>query len=267
MSSQSIKTSKIFLSNSFTLNNNKTKIESKTSNSERETLNTNKNELIKREKLNNIPNKNEELENRKIIHLSNITDNISCIIQNEKNDYEEKTNELNDNIIEIKENGNNNLKRKIIKYNYCLIWKKIPFISSIFPFIGHLIIINSEGKSYDFSSSNYIDINNEYIGNPIKIIHLDLNDIQKNIWDIAIIIVTKKYKKKEFSFCGYNSYSFLAEIFNIVKYKNRKNYSSFEVFKYSIKNAKYTSIKMIFINYVFIFLMIIFISFLVASVN
>ncbi len=252
MSSQNIKTSKIILSNSFTLNNNKAKIESKTSNSERETLNT---------------NKNEELENRKIIHLSNLTDNFSFIIQNDKNENKYKTNELNDYIIEIKENDNNDLKRKIIKYNYCLIWEKIPFISSIFPFIGHLIIINSEGKSYDFSSSNYIDINNEYIGNPIKIIKLDLNDIEKNIWDIAIIIVTKKYKKKEFSFCGYNSYSFLAEIFNIVKYKNRKNYSSFEVFKYSIKNAKYTSIKIIFINYTFIFLMVIFISFLVVFVN
>ena len=146
-------------------------------------------------------------------------------------------------------------------------WEKIPFISSILPFIGHLIIINSEGKSYDFSSSKFIDINDEYKGNPIKIIKLDLIDIEKHFFDNSIIIVSNKYKKKEFSFCGYNSYSFLAEILTMIQYKNKKNYSSFEVFKYSIKKAKYISKKMIFINYIFIILMIILIFIIIVFVN
>ena len=246
-------------SNSFNKKKNMIEIKSKILNSERETLDTNKNEFITIDNKNIIKKQNEELENGKITHLSNLTDNFS-IYQNYKN-------KDNDNIIEIKENINNSLKRKIMKYNYCLIWEKIPFISSIFPFIGHLIIINSEGKSYDFSSSKFIDINDEYKGNPIKIIKLDLIDIEKHFFDNSIIIVSNKYKKKEFSFCGYNSYSFLAEILNMIQYKNKKNYSSFEVFKYSIKKAKYTSKKMIFINYIFIILMIILIFIIVVFVN
>jgi hypothetical protein len=246
-------------SNSFNKKKNMIEIKSKILNSERETLDTNKNEFITIENKNIIKKQNEELENGKITHLSNLTDNFS-IYQNYKN-------KDNDNIIEIKENINNSLKSKINKYSNCVMWEKIPFISSILPFIGHLIIINSEGKSYDFSSSKFIDINDEYKGNPIKIIKLDLIDIEKHFFDNSIIIVSNKYKKKEFSFCGYNSYSFLAEILNMIQYKNKKNYSSFEVFKYSIKKAKYTSKKMIFINYIFIILMIILIFIIVVFVN
>ena len=246
-------------SNSFNKKKNMIEIKSKILNSERETLDTNKNEFITIENKNIIKKQNEELENGKITHLSNLTDNFS-ILQNYKN-------KDNDNIIEIKENINNSLKSKINKYSNCVMWEKIPFISSILPFIGHLIIINSEGKSYDFSSSKFIDINDEYKGNPIKIIKLDLIDIEKHFFDNSIIIVSNKYKKKEFSFCGYNSYSFLAEILTMIQYKNKKNYSSFEVFKYSIKKAKYTSKKMIFINYIFIILMIILIFIIVVFVN
>ena len=101
-------------SNSFNKKKNMIEIKSKILNSERETLDTNKNEFITIENKNIIKKQNEELENGKITHLSNLTDNFS-IYQNYKN-------KDNDNIIEIKENINNSLKSKINKYSNCVMW-------------------------------------------------------------------------------------------------------------------------------------------------
>ena len=96
--------------------------------------------------------------------------NSSLIVEHDNVDFKENINMLynnsqfDDNIVEIKEN---NLRDKIIKYSYCIIWERIPLFSLIFPFYGHLIILNSQGNTYNFGLSKYIEIKREYYGIPI----------------------------------------------------------------------------------------------------
>ena len=241
-------------------------LETITSNSQRGISNSNYDENKYKIKVKS--SENLGIQKKKPVNKEN-NNNSSLIVEHDNVDFKENINMLynnsqfDDNIVEIKEN---NLRDKIIKYSYCIIWERIPLFSLIFPFYGHLIILNSQGNTYNFGLSKYIEIKREYYGIPIKIIDFNFNDKEKSLWDTAIINATKIFKKKEFSFCGYNSYSFLAEILNKIEYKNKKNYTKFEVIIFSIKKAKYTSNKMICVNYIFIIIIIILICFTICII-
>ncbi len=224
-------------------------LETVTSYSQREISNSNYDE--NKHKIKVKSSENLGIQKKKPMNKEN-NNNSSLIVEHDNMDFKEKINMLynnsqfNDNIVEIKEN---NLRDKIIKYSYCIIWERIPLFSLIFPFYGHLIILNSQGNTYNFGLSKYIEIKREYYGIPIKIIDFNFDDKEKSLWDMAIINATKIFKKKEFSFCGYNSYSFLAEILNNIEYKNKKNYTQYDIFWLIIKEGKFISKCQIFKTY------------------
>ena len=95
--------------------------------------------------------------------------------------------EIND-LVPIPEVSNKSKEKKFsipvsegssfLKYKkpYALLWSSIPFISTIFPFLGHISVCSSNGTIHDYFSSKYISIDQLNYGSPAKIINLQLNE-------------------------------------------------------------------------------------------
>ncbi|CCW71098.1 unnamed protein product [Phytomonas sp. Hart1] len=54
------------------------------------------------------------------------------------------------------------------RYPFCIVWAPIPFISWIFPFIGHVAICDSEGRIYDFQGDFHVGTDRMLFGRPLK---------------------------------------------------------------------------------------------------
>ena len=54
------------------------------------------------------------------------------------------------------------------RYPYCIVWTPFPFISSVFLLFGHVGVGNSEEIINDFSSSNYVTIDDMGFSWPYK---------------------------------------------------------------------------------------------------
>ena len=193
----------------------------------------NSNEYLSKEKSKNYSNGNSELKE----------DDINININQEFENNEKK-----------KKNENKTL---LNQYSNCIMYEIIPIISHFFPCIGHLIIINSKGETFNFISSNFISVKKRYIGNPIKIIKLNLNEKDQLLWDNSIKKISKIYQKKEFSVCSCNSYTYLANIFNEMEYNGKKNFNGFNLICFCLRNSEYTSFKMIILNYLVLILFIV----------
>ena len=140
-------------------------------------------------------------------------------------------------------------KKNNSKYKYCIIWSHIPLITFLIPFIGHSSIVNSYGFIHDFDSSYFIKIYNEEENGFSKIVYLNLDDSQKKIWDNVIENMDKYYKKKSFSFCGYNSFKYISNILSNIEYKGKKNYTKFDIFWLIVREGKFISKCEIFKTY------------------
>ena len=197
------------------------------------------------------------------ITLDNNDENLS---KEKRNNYSNGNSELKEDDINININQefeNHEKKKKnerktlLNQYSNCIIYEIIPIISHFFPFIGHLIIINSKGETFNFISSHFICVKNRYLGNPIKIIKLNLNEKDQLLWDESIKKISKIYQKKEFSICSSNSYTYLANIFNEMEYNGKKNFNVFNLICFCLRNSEYTSFKMILLNYFVLILFIV----------
>ena len=180
----------------------------------------------------------------------------------EEKDLIASTNKLNEDpellskIINMESTERKNLNQVIekkksnnSKYKYCIIWSHIPLITFLMPFVGHSSIVNSYGFIHDFQSSYFIQIYNEEENGFCKIVYLNLNDSQKLIWDNIIEQIDKVYQKKSFSFCGNNSFKYISNILSIIEYKNKKNYTQYDIFWLIIKEGKFISKCQIFKTY------------------
>ena len=63
-------------------------------------------------------------------------------------------------------------------YPYCIVWTRLPLISSIFPTIGHTGICDSIGIINDFAGPYFISINDFAFGKTYQ--YVKLNKYQIN---------------------------------------------------------------------------------------
>lgn len=157
-----------------------------------------------------------------------------------------------------KSNNNNS------KYKYCILCSSIPLITYLIPFVCHSCIVNSYGFIHDYYSSHYVKIIPEEQKKFTKIVVLNLNDHQKNIFDNSIEKVDKNFKKKPFSICGSNSYKYISNILNAIEYNGKKNYSKCDIFWLIVKEGKYASNFQIFKTYLGWIIIIILIILIIA---
>lgn len=102
-------------------------------------------------------------------------------------------------------------------YPFCLVWTPIPFLTWIFPFVGHMGICNSEGITYDFAGSFYISEGNLAFGKTTRYIQLRPL-VATSEWDKAVAASNACYAKRHHNLCIQNCHSHCATVLDTVSY-------------------------------------------------
>jgi hypothetical protein len=88
---------------------------------------------------------------------------------------------------------------KKIRYPYSVVWTPLPFLTALFPFIGHTGVCSGEGVIHDFGSSFYINVDNMAFGNPTKFVKLELTAEEHAVWDRAVFEADELFKERRHS--------------------------------------------------------------------
>ena len=187
------------------------------------------------------------------------------ISNNNKNkSFSQKKEEINKEILIITSNSQLNSEVKRIcpnknRYPFCIVWTPIPFLTYIFPYIGHTGIANSEGIIHDFAASFYVSIDDFSFGNPTKYYQLELSDKEQYEYDNAIQKGDLKYNSLRHNLFRNNCHSHVAYVLNQIHYKGKNNYNMLDIWWVLIWKGKYVSFLAFIKTYLgfFIFLLII----------
>lgn len=170
-----------------------------------------------------------------------------------------QSNQINSSTIQnFKQNTHINTDKNI--FPYCIVWTKLPLISSLFPSIGHTGICNSKGIIYDFMGSNAINEDSLGFGNPYKYVQLE---VCPN-WDKAVTKANEKFIDEEHNLFTNNCHSHVAYALNQMKYKGRSNYTMIDVWLMCSLKSRYISYYHVVKNYylwIFLFLYMVYFLF------
>ena len=177
----------------------------------------------------------QSLENSKPnqIEISITSDEIS---KSQKEISQELTSIQSQNVT-IKTNYKIDIKNQ--KFPYCIVWTPIPFITYIFPFIGHTGICSSNGIIHDFAGSYFVSVDEFSFGKVTKYVQLNLNEREKINWDKAIDKGDERYNMETHNLFCNNCHSHCAYVLNVVKFNKRSNYNMVSVWWMLIIKGKY----------------------------
>ena len=179
---------------------------------------------------------------------------------NSNNQYNISNNEENEKNSKITYKTEINIK--LSHFPFCIVWTPIPFITYLFPSIGHTGIGTSSGIIHDFAGSFFVSVDDFAFGKPTKYIKLKLSEQEKYNWDRAIEKGDNKYKSEEHNIFINNCHSHVAYILNQLNYKGKNNYNMLSIWWMLIAKGKYVSFCGFFKTY-FGFLIILFIIFII----
>ena len=54
------------------------------------------------------------------------------------------------------------------EYAHCILWRPIPVLSSVLPWLGHVAICDSHGRAHTFEESGAVAIDNSWFSPPYK---------------------------------------------------------------------------------------------------
>jgi len=163
-----------------------------------------------------------------------------------------------------KEPDPNDLKSQ---FSCTLVWYPIPTLSAYLPCIGHYKAITTDAVCHDFCGSKYVKVQENYKETPKKYIPLKMTSYQKVLWDKVLKRLDKKFERREFSVCGWNSYSYSKELLNKIKYEKKSNYTGCSVCCLSCCKAKYTSCCAVFTTWIWLFLYLIIVILILVLLN
>ncbi|KAA6387898.1 MAG: hypothetical protein EZS28_016577 [Streblomastix strix] len=119
------------------------------------------------------------------------------------------------------------------RFPFSVVWTKIPLLTWVLPFIGHLGICDSKGKVYDFQGPYSIGVDSMAFARPVKIWRFfransrtfatdgfdksdqvaDSLDIAKR-WDDSIIAGSRAYSRQMHKLITNNCHHHVAECLN-----------------------------------------------------
>ena len=125
------------------------------------------------------------------------------------------------------------------RFPFCVVWSPIPFLTWIFPFIGHVGVCLSSGIILDFAGPYYVAMDTMSFGNPTKYWMLDpeLATFPENEssmsgsattsadWDKALQACTSLYQLKPYSLLSQNCHHFVIRFLNQVRYDHHNEWS------------------------------------------
>ena len=146
------------------------------------------------------------------------------------------TNDQNSEIIEKKE-----IDLKSSHFPFCIVWTPIPFITYLFPSIGHTGIGTSSGIIHDFAGSFFVSVDDFAFGKPTKYIKLKLSEQEKYNWDRSIEKGDNKYNMEEHNIFINNCHSHVAYVLNQLNYRGKNNYNMISIWWMLIIKGRYVS--------------------------
>uniref|UniRef100_A0A183C1X1 Probable U2 small nuclear ribonucleoprotein A' n=1 Tax=Globodera pallida TaxID=36090 RepID=A0A183C1X1_GLOPA len=117
------------------------------------------------------------------------------------------------------------------RFPFCIVWTPIPFISWLFPFIGHLGIATSKGVIRDFAGSNFVSEDDMAFGWPTLYHQLSPGKVNggAEVWDRAVAQASDEYKKRVHNLFCDNCHSHVALALNTMRYGGKSNWNNFRV--------------------------------------
>lgn len=127
-------------------------------------------------------------------------------------------------------------------FPYCIVWSPLPPITWILPFIGHMGIANSRGRTFldnilfceckscnyfetgiihDFAGPYHIGIGDFAFGAPTRYLLLSPSLCHSATWDEGVESGSQEYTKHMHNICCDNCHSHVARCLNDMRYDNR----------------------------------------------
>jgi len=113
------------------------------------------------------------------------------------------------------------------RYPHCIVWTPIPFLTWLFPFIGHMGIAYSTGIIRDFAGPYYVSEDSMAFGWPTRYWVLDPLQAQGGIsgWDRAVYEASEVYKTRMHNLVCDNCHSHCAYALNLMNYKSSSTWN------------------------------------------
>ncbi|XP_025418202.1 transmembrane protein 222 [Sipha flava] len=136
-----------------------------------------------------------------------------------------------------------NVNNEYRRYPYCVVWTPIPFISWLFPLIGHMGITTSTGVIRDFSGSFYVAEDDMAFGYPTKYWQLDVKHITggSKAWDKAVNEASIEYFNRMHNLLCDNCHSHVGMALALMNYNKSKNWNMVKLALYTFIFGKYVS--------------------------
>lgn len=112
--------------------------------------------------------------------------------------------------------SNDKVNPKTNRYPFSIVWTPIPFLTYLFPFLGHMGIGDSEGLIHDFSGPYTISIDDMAFGKPTKFLQLDIKDPVE--YNEKIQSADEKFKREDHSLLSNNCHSHVVYVLNTLNY-------------------------------------------------
>ncbi|XP_037548741.1 transmembrane protein 222 [Nematolebias whitei] len=130
------------------------------------------------------------------------------------------------------------------RYPFCVVWTPIPFLSWLFPIIGHMGICTSTGVIRDFAGPYFVSEDNMAFGKPTKYWMLDVSKVYSNgcnAWDRAVHDASEEYKHRMHNLCCDNCHSHVAMALNLMQYENSTSWNMVNLCLLAFIHGKYVS--------------------------
>ncbi|KAB0805716.1 hypothetical protein PPYR_02686 [Photinus pyralis] len=129
------------------------------------------------------------------------------------------------------------------RYPFCVVWTPIPFLTWLFPVIGHMGIALSSGIIRDFAGPYFVSEDNMAFGDPSKYWQLKFNNAIGGSagWDRAITEASDIYKERMHNLFCDNCHSHVATALNLMQYNNSSNWNMVKLAFLMLVYGKYVS--------------------------
>ncbi|KAI3381199.1 hypothetical protein SNEBB_008625 [Seison nebaliae] len=142
------------------------------------------------------------------------------------------------------------------RFPYCIVWTPIPFISWLFPIIGHTGISFTNGIITDFAGPYVVSEDNMAFGRPLKYVQLDVNRVQSHrldksleerisYYDSAVTEAASIYRRRVHNICCDNCHSHCAHALDLMEYDGKSSWTMFHIALMLLLHGKYRNKKSI----------------------
>lgn len=118
---------------------------------------------------------------------------------------------------------------KANRFPFCIVWTPIPFLTWLFPFIGHMGICTSVGIIRDFAGPYYVGQNHMAFGRPTRFLPMDPSKATGDSegWDKGVSEASEIYSQRIHNLFCDNCHSHVAKALDIMNYEGRSNWNMF----------------------------------------